>query len=87
MINELSRKYGSFDFITIGITSSNMEDVKRYLSANGIEFEQASVNSKVSYFFKVNSFPRYILIDKKGKIRFIFYGFTEDLESKIKSML
>lgn len=86
-IHELSKKYESQNFIAIGITSSKIEEVNKYLSVNGIEFEQASSNSKVSNFFKVNSYPRYILIDKKGIIRFIYYGFSEDLESKIKSML
>lgn len=85
-INELSKKYKSSDFIAIGITTSKIEDVKRYLSANGIDFEQASSNSKLSNFFKVNSFPRYVVIDKKGIIRFIYYGFSEDLESKIISL-
>jgi len=86
-INELSRKYRSSGFIAIGITSGKMEDVTEYLSVNEIEFEQVPGNSRLSGFFKVNSYPRYILIDKKGIIRHIWYGFSEELESKIKSLI
>lgn len=86
-INELSKKYKSINFITIGITTSKMEDVTKYLSANGIELEQSPSNSKLSNYFKVNSYPTYVLIDQNKIIRYIYYGFSEELESKIKTLL
>lgn len=86
-INEFSKTYNSSDFIALGITTSKMEDVNKYLLVKGIEFSQVQGNSSLSNFFKVNSFPRYVLIDKKGIVRYIYYGYSEEIESKIKSLI
>jgi thiol-disulfide isomerase/thioredoxin len=86
-INEFSKKFKSSDFIAIGITTSNIEDANKYLFDNGIKFSQVQNNSSLSNFFKVNSYPRYVLIDKKGTVRYIYYGYSEEIEAKIKSLI
>jgi thiol-disulfide isomerase/thioredoxin len=86
-INEFSKTYNSSDFIAIGITTSKIEDVNKYLLDKEIEFKQVHGNSQLLSFFKVNSYPRYVLIDKKGIIRYFYYGYSEEIESKIKSLI
>jgi thiol-disulfide isomerase/thioredoxin len=86
-INNLFQKYSSSNLIVIGITKSKMEDVNKYLRANEIKFSQVQGTPKLYNFFKVNSSPIYVLIDKKGIVRYIYYGYSEEIESKIKSLI
>jgi thiol-disulfide isomerase/thioredoxin len=86
-VHELSRTYSSKGFITIGIISSNIDAAKIYLGKKEISFLQVQGNTKMETLFKVNSFPRYVLIDKKGIIKHVFYGYSDDIEKKIRKLI
>jgi thioredoxin-related protein len=86
-VNELSKTFKSSDFIAIGITSSKIEDAEKYLMDSDIGFTQAQGNNEITDYFKVNSYPTYVLIDKKGFVRYIYYGYSEDIKDKIKSLI
>jgi thiol-disulfide isomerase/thioredoxin len=86
-VDDFSKTFKSSDFIAIGITTSTLEDAKKYLMDKGIGFTQAQGKSEITDYFKVNSFPRYVLIDKKGFVRYIYYGYSEDIKNKIKSLI
>lgn len=86
-VHELSKAYSLKGFITIGIISSNIDAAKIYLGKKEISFLQVQGNTKMEALFKVNSFPRYVLIDKQGIIKHIFYGYSDDIEKKIKSLI
>jgi thiol-disulfide isomerase/thioredoxin len=86
-IDEFQKKYKSSEFIVIGLTMSNTEDVNKYLSINQISFSQYQNNTDLSDFFKINSFPTYVIIDKKGLIHSIYYGYSEEIENTIKSLI
>jgi len=86
-VQALTIRYNSEGLITIGIIKDDIDRAKKHLSKEGITFKQALGNKKMISIFKVTSVPRYILIDKKGFIKNIYYGYSEDIEKNIKSLI
>jgi thiol-disulfide isomerase/thioredoxin len=86
-IEALTKKYSSEGLITIGIIKDDLDRAKKHLAKEGISFKQALGNKEMISIFKVTSVPRYILIDKKGFIKNIFYGYSEGIEKNIKSLI
>jgi thiol-disulfide isomerase/thioredoxin len=86
-IQALTKNYNSEELITIGIIKDDLDRAKKHLAKEGITFMQALGNKEMNSIFKVTSVPRYILIDKNGFIKNIYYGYSEDIEKNIKSMI
>ncbi len=86
-VQAISNKYNSEGLITIGIIKDDLDRAKKYLSKEGITLKQVLGNKELISIFKVTSVPRYILIDRKGFIKNIYYGYSEDLEKNIKRLI
>jgi len=86
-VNEMSSKYGLKDLIIIGIVSENVEEAKRLIIQEEINFLNVKGNRELKAKFMVNSFPRYVLIDQNHVIRHIYYEFSDKIEADIKKLL
>ena len=86
-VNEMSSKYGPKDLIIIGIVSENIEEAKKLIIQEEINFLNVKGNRELKEKFMVNSFPRYVLIDQNHVIRHIYYEFTDNIEADIKKLL
>jgi thiol-disulfide isomerase/thioredoxin len=52
-----------------------------------IDFPMLVADQQLLKAFGINAVPTYILIDKKGNIRFTSEGFSEQIENEIKKLL
>jgi thiol-disulfide isomerase/thioredoxin len=86
-IQEITKKYSSKGLITIGIVSSNIENAKTYLEKRGLSFMQTQGSDEIKTIFKVTTVPRYVLIDKKGIIESIYYGFSDKIDDDIQNLI
>ena len=86
-IQSLSNSYSSKGLLTIGITTDNVDKSKKLITKEGITFIQTQGNSYIKTTFKVKSVPQYVLIDRQGIIRSIFYGYSNDIEKNIIKMI
>ena len=86
-VEAITKKYSSEGLITIGIIKDDLDRAKKHLSKEFITFKQVMGNKELISIFKVTSVPRYILIDRKGIIKNIYYGYSEDIEKNIKSLI
>lgn len=86
-VNEISTKYSPEDLIIIGIVSENIEEAKKLIVQEEINFLNVKGNWELKAKFMVNSFPRYVLIDQNHVIRHIYYEFSDNIETDIKKLL
>ena len=86
-IKEIAATYKPFGLFTIGIASDDIEKAKKYVETKGIDFIQAKGSDKLKSTLKVNSFPRYVLINQKGVIKGIYFGYSEKIELDINDLL
>ncbi len=85
-VEELNKKYSNHIQV-IGIVTQNKNDALELIQKKEITFLNLFGNSSILEDYKVNSFPRYFLIDKSGKISKEYYGFSDDIENDIKKMI
>jgi len=86
-IKGIAKAYKPFGLVTIGIASDDIEKAKQYIATKEIDFTQAIGNDKLKSTLKVTSFPRYILINRKGIIEGIYYGYSDKIELDINNLL
>ncbi|MHB8872033.1 MAG: TlpA family protein disulfide reductase, partial [Candidatus Doudnabacteria bacterium] len=85
-LEKISRKFsGSIEII--GITTNDLESAKKLVKLKELTFKTLVGNENVLKDYSVNSFPRYILIDKKGIVKKEYYGFDSQIENDISTLL
>ena len=88
-VDALYKSYKEKGFQVYGITNETkqLESAKKLISKKGVKFPNLIGNKNMETTFKVNAIPLYILIDRKGMIRFVSQGFSEQIEEEIKLAL
>ena len=86
-IQSLANSYSSKGLLTIGITTDNIDKSQKLITKEGITFMQTQGNSDIKTTFRLKSVPLYVLIDRQGIIRSIFYGYSNDIEKNIIKMI
>ena len=85
-IEEIANAYKSYGLTTFGVVS-DFEKAKVYVNEKNITIDQVKGNTELTSILKVNSYPRYVLIDRKGLIKSIYYGYSDNIELDINSLL
>jgi len=85
-VEKIFQKY-SDKVDVIGFVSEDLENAKKMLSIKGITFESLIATKNILESFRVNSFPRYFLIDRNGKVVKEYHGFSNDIENDIITLL
>jgi len=86
-IQKIANDYKPYGLFTIGIASDDIDAAKKYVEDKNYYLTQAIGNKKLKSIFNVSSYPRYILIDQKGIIYNIYFGFSEEIELDINALL
>lgn len=87
-IASLYKKYKNSDFIVFGINLDDKKDLDKvinYVKEHGIEYPTLIDGFSVASKYNVTGIPKFILIDKNGKIALEVVGARDDLESLLKS--
>lgn len=86
VIEEISNSYKSYGFTTFGVVS-DFEKAREYVKEKNITINQVKGNKELYSILKVNSYPRYVLIDRQGFIKSIYYCYSDTIELDINSLL
>jgi thiol-disulfide isomerase/thioredoxin len=73
-VQELQKKY-STELDVLGLVSDDIKNARILLSKKGITYKNLISNQQILKTYKINSFPRYLLVDKSGIIRNEYFGF------------
>lgn len=71
----------------IGIATDDFENAKKLVSQKRITFPTLIGDKVVIGNYGVNSYPRYVLIDKNGIVRKVYFGFSFKIEQDIEQLL
>lgn len=73
--------------VNVGI-NEKVEEVKKYINANRLDFQNIfDKDRKIINSFGVMGTPTYIIIDRKGTIRYRDAAVPKDLEEHMKEIL
>jgi thiol-disulfide isomerase/thioredoxin len=86
-IQAISKTYSPRGLVIVGIVTDNLDKAKKHIEKEGINFKQVQGNTKLKSIFNVKSVPRYVLVDRKGIVKNIYYGYSENIEKDIKSLI
>ena len=88
-VDELYKKYHSQGLEVIGIMlkPEQLEQAKRILAKRPVHFMQAIGSNEMRKEYKIDAIPRYVLIDREGKIVFAASGYSKDVEEAIRQRL
>lgn len=85
-VEKLNKKYKK-DLQIIGIVTESEESAVKLIEKKGVTFTNLLGNKSVHEEYGVNSYPRYFLLDKNGIVKKEYYGFSEEIENEIKTMI
>ena len=71
----------------IGIVSEDEENAIKLIKKKGTTFQNLIGNDELKKTFRVDSWPRYFLVDNSGIVRKEYFGFSEQIEEDIKEMI
>jgi thiol-disulfide isomerase/thioredoxin len=83
----LSNAYETCGLFIIGVVSDDIGEAKNFIEKENIDLVQAGGSVSIKEALKITSFPRYILIDQKGIVRGIYYGYSEMIELDVNDLL
>ncbi len=85
-IEKIADSYKSSGLIVFGVISDTVK-ANEYVRKNNITLNQVVGNEELNSILMIDSYPRYILIDREGLIQNIFYGYSDNLELEINRLL
>lgn len=80
-------KYHNKGFVALGINldrESDMDNVAEYVNENKIDYPVLINAFNVAQVYKVTGIPRFVLIDKEGRIVTEIEGLVPDLKAKLE---
>ncbi len=85
-VETLKNKY-STELNVIGIVSEDHENAIKLIEKKGTTFQNLVGNDNLKKTFRVNTWPRYFLLDSDGIVQKEYFGFSEQIEKDIKEIL
>lgn len=85
-VENLKNKFSS-ELNVIGIVSEDEEDAIKLIKKKGTTFKNLVGNDELKKIFRVDSWPRYFLIDKNGIVQKEYFGFSDQIEKDVKEFI
>jgi thiol-disulfide isomerase/thioredoxin len=86
-VNEFQNKYRHNDVVVIGVSSENLDIVKKRIESNKPNYENVFVDTKVISKYKIIDRPTYFLINRDGQIVDVTIGDLEKIESSLQKLI
>ena len=85
IITKISKEYGKHVQV-VGLNSidSDREKVKEILARNNIVYPTLYTKRGIDSFYKISSYPTFILVDSNSIIRYVHSGFSNNLYQILK---
>lgn len=84
---EALQKTYSEDLVVYGITTEDKEKAIELLDKKNVTFGNYFEDTTIHKLFEVRSFPKYYLVNSSGVIVEEYFGFDEDIENNIKTLI
>lgn len=85
-VEELHQKYKD-KLQIVGIVTESEESAVKLVEKKRVTFLNLFGDKEIHQDYKVNSYPRYFLIDKNGIVQNEYFGFSNEIERDIKNMI
>lgn len=85
-VENLKNKYSS-ELNVIGIVSEDEENAIKLIKKKRTTFQNLIGNDELKKTFRVDSWPRYFLVDNDGIVQKEYFGFSEQIEADIKNII
>jgi peroxiredoxin len=88
-LTSLSSKYGKQGVQVLGLSLDNDKDMalREFIIANRISYPVATAEEGIQVDYSVRSVPTLYVITRQGLIADKFFGYNEDIESRIDQLL
>ena len=86
-IKELHEKYNSKGLEVVGVVLENKTQVEKIIKSQSFPYPTVFADDQIKNEYKLDSRPRYILIDDSGKVLADSYGDLESIEKIISERL
>ncbi len=90
IIVSIYNKYHKKGFVALGINldrESDMNKVTQYVNENNMDYPILIDAFSVAEMYKVRGIPRFVLIDKQGRIVIEIEGLVPDLKAKLEQYI
>ncbi|RZK40409.1 MAG: TlpA family protein disulfide reductase [Pedobacter sp.] len=88
MLNSLQAKFENKDLMILNIyPHDNKDAIKKFDTFNKIKTPSYTSNKETDKAYKVDGYPKFFLIDKKGKINEQYTGYYKELENLLTSKI
>jgi len=90
IIVSIYNKYHKKGFVALGINldgESDMDKVTQYVNENNMDYPILIDAFSVAEMYKVRGIPRFVLIDKQGRIVIEIEGLVPDLKAKLEQYI
>lgn len=85
-VEKLNKKYKN-DLLVIGIVTDDKESSIELVDKKNVTFKNLLGDQAIHKIYGVNSFPRYFLIDKEGIVKKEYFGYSNDIEKDIQTLI
>ncbi len=85
-VDAIANAYQPYGLVTFGVIYDTV-NASAYLKEHNITVNQVKGTLDLNAIFMINSYPRYVLINRKGRIEKIYFGFSDGLEPDINWLL
>ncbi len=84
-VQKLFKKFGSRGLVVAGILcdGKNIDDAKKLIQVKKTTYLNLIGNEETANNYDVRAVPKYVLIDRLGKVIFEHEGFTENIEEML----
>lgn len=86
-LNDLHARFASDDFVLIGVTTENREQVEHLIEANDIAYLHMFADSSIVNAYNVAARPTYVLINREGRIAAVSQGDLTPIEATLLDLL
>ena len=89
LLDKMSKKYAPMGFVLLGINvEQDNSEAKKMLKELGVNFTILfDTESKLSDLYGVDAMPTSVMIDKKGKVRYLDRGYKAGDEDKYREQI
>jgi len=89
LLDGIAKKYSKMGFVLLGVNvEQESTDAKKMLKELGVSFPILfDTDNKLSVMYKLEGMPTSVMIDKKGKIRYIDNGYRPGDENKYRDQI
>lgn len=87
LLNQLVDEYKNKDVVFLSLAPENKDVLKKFLTKTPFKYNILPESKEISRNFFISGYPTHFVIDKKGIVKKIMIGYSNDIDSLLKSAI